>query len=90
VRDALGAARQDLCVQGGRRVFPPLARDLCVFVFVLGLARRATRLLDDIADHRHDGVVRHAPLARTIIIQNVTQPKLALLHKRSRDTAGGN
>jgi len=29
-------------------------------------------------------VVGHAPLARTIIVQNVTKPKLALLHQLSR------
>jgi hypothetical protein len=42
-------------------------------------------LLDVLADHRHDSVVGHAPLARTIIVQNVTKPKLALLHQLSRN-----
>jgi hypothetical protein len=34
-------------------------------------------------------MVGHAPLTRTVIVQNVTKPKLALLHQRSRKTAGG-
>jgi hypothetical protein len=29
-------------------------------------------------------VIRHTSLTRTIIVQNVTKPKLALLHQRSR------
>jgi hypothetical protein len=60
-----------------------------VLVFVVRVAGGAARLLDVLADHRHDSVIGHAPLARTIIVQNVTKPKLALLHQLSRkETAG--
>ena len=43
-----------------------------------------------VANHGDDGVVRHPPLARAVIIQNVTKPKLALLHQNlPKDPAGG-
>ena len=81
---ALGRARSNLRIQRRRRVrFAALARHLRVLVFVLGVARRAARLLHVVADHRDDGVVRHPPLARAVIVQNVTKPKLALLHPNS-------
>src|SRR5262245_22311559 len=85
VRDTLGTARQHLGVQRRRRFrLAPLPRNLGVLVLVLGIAGGAARLLDVGTDHRHDRVVRHTPLARTIIVQNVTKPKLALLHQDSR------
>jgi hypothetical protein len=56
-----------------------------VFVIVLGVARRAARLLHVRPNHRDDGVVRQPALARTVIIQNVTKPKLALLHQLTPD-----
>jgi hypothetical protein len=56
-----------------------------VLVFVVGVAGGAARLLDVLADHRRRCVIGHAPLARTIIVQDVTKPKLALLHQRSRN-----
>jgi hypothetical protein len=52
-------------------------------------ARRASRLLDVVAHHRDDRMVRHAALARTVVVENVTKPKLALLHQRSRNIAAG-
>jgi hypothetical protein len=54
-----------------------------MFVFMLGVTRRAAGLLHGVTDHRHDGVVRQPPLSRAVIIQNVTKPKLALLHPKS-------
>jgi hypothetical protein len=33
------------------------------------------------ANHSHDSVVGHASFTRTVIVQNVTKPKLALLHQ---------
>jgi hypothetical protein len=51
---------------------------------VLGIARRTARLLHVWSDHRDDGVIGDAPLSRTIIVQDVTEPKLALLHRISR------
>jgi hypothetical protein len=44
-------------------------------------ARRAARLLDGVADHRHDGVIGEPALARAVVVKNVTKPKLALLHQ---------
>src|SRR5258706_584359 len=63
----------------GRRA---LGRHLRVFVLVIGVARRAARLLDVVADHRDHGVVGDTSLARTVIVQNVTKPRLALLHQK--------
>jgi hypothetical protein len=84
VRHALRTVREDLRIQRGRRLrFPPLSRDLGVFVFVIAVAGRAPRLFDVLADHGYNGVIGHAPLTRTIIVQNVTKPKLAL-HQLSR------
>src|SRR5262249_53481938 len=58
-----------------------LTRYTRVLVFVVRVARRATRLLDVLTDHRDDDVIRQATLAWTVIIQNGTRPKLALLHQ---------
>src|SRR6185503_14078297 len=86
VRHALRRVLHDLGIQRrGRFRLAPLARHLGVLVFVIGVAGRAARLLDVLADHRDDRVVGHASLARTVIVQNVTKPKLALLHQRSRN-----
>jgi len=54
-----------------------------VFVFVIGVAGRAARLLHVLSDHRDDGVVGDTSFARTVIIENVTKPRLALLHLKS-------
>ena len=90
--DAFWTARQHLRIKSGRRVLlPALARDFGVLVFVLGVARRAPRLLHIRTDHRDNGMVGHPPLARTVIVQNVTKPKLALLHQAlPKKTSGGD
>jgi hypothetical protein len=59
-----------------------------VLVFVLGVAGRAAGLFDVVADHRHDGVIRQPPLASAVVIQNVTKPKLALLHPKLHGSDG--
>ena len=59
----------------------PLARNFRVLVDVLEVARGAPRLLHLGADHGHDRVVADPPLARAVIVENVTKPKLALLHQ---------
>jgi hypothetical protein len=83
-RHAFWSAASDLCIQCGWGVrLPALARDLCVLIFVLGVTGRAARPFHVVADHRHDGVIRQPTLARAVIIQNVTKPKLALLHPNS-------
>ena len=83
-RNALGCVGGDLRIQGGRRIqLAALARNLGVFVFVLGVSRRAARLFDVGTNHRHHGVVGQPPLSRAVIVQNVTKPRLALLHPKS-------
>jgi hypothetical protein len=32
-------------------------------------------------DDRHDGMIGHAALTRTVVVENVTEPKPALLHQ---------
>src|SRR5262245_9234437 len=86
VRDALRAVRGHLRVERGGRVgLATLAGNLGVLVFVLGVARGASCLPHVGTDHRDHSVVGHAAFAGTIIVQNVTKPKLALLHLRSRE-----
>ncbi len=65
-----------------RPAFPSCAASgrLPAFVRVLRVARRAAGLLDVFFDHRDDRVVGHAPLARTVVVQNVTETQRALLH----------
>src|SRR5205823_10300950 len=83
-RRALWSAAGNLRIECGRRFrFAALARNFCVLVFVFGVTGRAACLFDVIADHRHNGVVRQPTLARAVIVQNVTKPKLALLHPNS-------
>ena len=85
MRDALGTVGGHLRVQRRRGIrLAALPRDFGVLVFVLGVARRAARLLDVGTYHGHNGVIRHTSFAGTIIIQNVTKSKLALLHLLSR------
>src|SRR5262249_54805888 len=84
VRHALARGCGNLLIErGGRLVLRALPRDFRVLVFMLGVARRAPGLLHIGADHRDYGMVGDAPLARTVIIQNVTKAKLALLHPNS-------
>jgi hypothetical protein len=49
-------------------------------VLVVRITRRAPRLFHLIFNHRDDGVIGNAALARTVVVQNVTEPKPALLH----------
>jgi hypothetical protein len=51
---------------------------------VLRVAGRAARLLDLVVDHRDNGVIRDATLARTVVVENITEPKPALLHELPR------
>ncbi|MBI4264282.1 MAG: hypothetical protein HY657_07890 [Acidobacteria bacterium] len=56
-------------------------RRLRVLVLVLRVARRAARLLHILRDHRHYHVIGDPALPRTVVVQNVTEPKPALLHQ---------
>ena len=66
----------------GRGIRPLPARrwHLGRFVLMVRIARGTARLLHLVVDHHHDDVIRDAALARTVVIQNVTEPKPALLH----------
>jgi hypothetical protein len=70
---------------GGVRVFDerllPAAgwRNARLLVLVIGVARRAARLLHRIFNHRDNDVIGDAAFTRTIVVQNVTEPKPALL-----------
>jgi hypothetical protein len=66
-----------------------LPRNSRVLVLVLRVTRRTACLFDVRTDHGHDGVVRDTSLTRTVIVENVTKPKLALLHQLSRINVGG-
>jgi hypothetical protein len=78
----LGPTRGAMSIQRRRSVrLLSLTRNFGVLVFVLGLARGAAGLLHVRTNHCHDSVVGHAAFTRAVIVQNVTKPKLALLHQ---------
>jgi hypothetical protein len=62
------------------RLASPRRRRPRALVLVIRLARRAARLLHFVVDHRNDGVVGDAALARAIVVENVTEADPALLH----------
>jgi hypothetical protein len=67
-------------VKGILRAFAALRGDPGRLVFMVGVAGRAARLLHLVIDHRDDGVVGDTALTRAVVVQNVTEPKPALLH----------
>jgi hypothetical protein len=67
--------------RSGVGLLAPLRRYSRLFVFVIGIARRAPGLLHLVINHRHDGMIGDAALTRAIVVQNVTEPKPALLHQ---------
>src|SRR5688500_12818774 len=79
-------ARAGIEVLGGQRARLAAAgrRHLGLFVLVVRVARRAARLLDGILNHRDNHVIGNAALARTIVVENVTEPNPALLHELPR------
>jgi hypothetical protein len=40
-------------------------------------------LADVVSDERHDCMVAQPPLARTVVIDEITNPKLARMHAQS-------
>jgi hypothetical protein len=65
----------------------PLAarwRNASGFVLMIRVAGGTARLLHLILNHGDDGMIGNAALARTIVVQNVTEPKPALLHQTLR------
>jgi hypothetical protein len=59
-------------------------RDASGLVLVICVAGRTARLLHLIFNHGDDGMIGNAALTRTIVVQNVTEPKPALLHQTLR------
>src|SRR6476620_7314225 len=47
---------------------------------MFGVTGGATRQANFVTHHRNDGVVGETALARAVVIQYVTKPKLTLLH----------
>jgi hypothetical protein len=88
--DVFGGAGGNLCIErGGRLVLAPLPWNLGLFVDMLRVAGGTAGLFHFLADHRDDCVVGDTAFARAIIVENVTKPKLALLHRISRESSGG-
>ena len=79
----IGESGEDLLVELAGRFRFLAAGGLAAFVDVLGVAGRAPCLLDVFRDHGHDGVIGHAPLARTVVVQYVTETQPALLHRKT-------
>jgi hypothetical protein len=55
---------------------------------VFGVARRAPDLADVVTDERHNRVIAQPPLARAVVIDEITNPKLARMHAQSLENAG--
>ena len=54
---------------------------------VLGVAGRAPDLADVIADERYDRMVAQPSLARTVVVDEITNPKLARMHAHSLENS---
>jgi hypothetical protein len=61
-------------------------RHLGLFVLMVRVAGGAASLLHLVFNHGDDRMIRDAALARTIVVQNVTEPNPALLHELPRKT----
>jgi hypothetical protein len=80
-RERLGTERAFHRFTGrGFGAFPAWWRNLCPFEFVVRVTGGASCLLDLILNHGHHGMTGDAALAGTIVVQDVTEPKPALLH----------
>jgi len=62
------------------RAFSAQGRNLCPFEFVVRVAGSAASLYDLILNHGHHGMTGDAALTGTVIVQDVTEPRPALLH----------
>jgi hypothetical protein len=87
-----GRERDPLARRGERRrpgdgLLPAARRQLPAAVLVLGVARRAPDLADIFADERHNRVVAQPPLTRTVVIDKITNSKLARMHAQSLENA---
>jgi hypothetical protein len=73
-------AGKDFLVECRRGFLLSPSRDLAPFVRMLCIARGASGLLDVLFYHRDNGMVGQPPLARTVVVQYVTETQPALLH----------
>ena len=67
----------------GHGLLPAAHRRFAALVLVFAVAGRAPDLADVVADKRHNGMVAQPPLARTVVIDEITNPKLARMHAQS-------
>jgi hypothetical protein len=67
-----------------RLLLLPRRRNLGLLVLVLCITRGAACPLHLVFDHRDDRMVGDAALARTVVIENVTEPNPAMLHELPR------
>jgi hypothetical protein len=65
----------------GGRLATPRRGHFGVLVFVVRVARRAPCLFDGVFDHRYHRMIGNTALTRTVVIDNVTEPRPALLHE---------
>jgi hypothetical protein len=79
-RTRLGSTLDALSARDADLLLPSRRRHLGLLVLMIRVTRRATGLLDFFVDHRDNRMIGDAALARTVIVQNVTEPKPALLH----------
>lgn len=70
-----------ICEEDAGWLRPAKHRNLGLFVLVVCAAGAAASLPHLVFNHRDDHVVRDAALARTVVVENVTEPKPALLHE---------
>src|SRR5688572_16955067 len=70
---------------GGEGLLQWFLRHSCLFVVMLDVARGASRLSDRVIHNGHNRVVGYPPLARTVVIHQIAEPRRALLHARNSD-----
>ena len=73
--------------EGRLRLLAPRRRHFGLLIFVVRVARGAACLLHLVFDYCDDRMIRDAALARTVVVQNVTEPNPALLHELPRSDA---
>ena len=79
------AARQDLLEQAAEASFFFRCGGTLACLYSCSASQVVHRVcLTSSLDHRHDGVIGDASLTRTVVVQDVTKPRLALLHQPPR------
>jgi hypothetical protein len=79
--DGAGTCVFDAVLRQRTRLLATRRRRLPLLVLVLGVTRRTPRLPDVVLDHCDNDVIGDTALARTVVVENVTEPKPALLHE---------